>query len=71
MCLLRDEKKKMELSSSVSKYKLRDKTYVFLKMVQASIYARYSALPSFAYQIVPSDIPKISLINSLNPVLNH
>jgi hypothetical protein len=59
------------LTANILKYKLRDKTYVFLKMVQASVYARYSALPSFAYQIVPSNIPKISLINSLNPILNH
>ena len=49
----------------------RKKSYVYLKIIQATVHARYSSVPSFSYQIQPSDIPPVTIVNSLNPVLNH
>lgn len=50
---------------------MRRKTYVYIKLIQASIHSRYSDSPCFQYKIKPSSIPIITVINSLNPVLNH
>jgi len=49
----------------------RKKTYIFLKVIQVTIHSRYSSSPCFQYKITPSNIPKITVVNSLNPILNH
>ena len=40
-------------------------------MIQASIYTRFTKEPTFQYKIQPTDLPPVTLVNSLNPVLNH
>jgi hypothetical protein len=47
------------------------KTYVYLKLIQITAYARYSSNPALSYKIWPSDIPPVTVINSLNPILDH
>jgi hypothetical protein len=44
---------------------------VHIKLIQATIHSRYSNSPCFQYRINPSNIPLITVINSLNPTLNH
>lgn len=50
---------------------LRDKTYVYIKLIQASVHSRYSDSPCFQYKVTPSSIPIVTVVNSLNPILNH
>lgn len=47
------------------------KAYVYLKLIQATVYKRHSATPALSYKISPSDIPAVTVVNSLNPILNH
>lgn len=40
-------------------------------MIQASIYTRFTKEPTFEYRIIPTDLPSVTLVNALNPILNH
>ena len=44
---------------------------MYLKLIQATVYSRYSDSPCFQYKVTPSSIPVITVVNSLNPILNH
>jgi hypothetical protein len=50
---------------------VRHKTYVYLRLIQATVHSRYSDSPCFQYKVTPSSIPIVTVVNSLNPVLNH
>lgn len=73
LCVIREEAKEQVLRHRLEECHkiLRQKTYIHLKLIQASVYSRYSDSPCFQYKIIPSSIPVITVVNSLNPVLNH
>lgn len=71
MCLTREETGESLLEQKLKNLKGSKKTYVYLKLIQITTYARHSASPSLSYKIWPSDIPPVTVINSLNPILNH
>jgi hypothetical protein len=68
---LRDEYKLKELESKHQGIKNRSKSFIFLKMIQASIYTRFTKEPTFQYRIQPTELPPVTLINALNPIINH
>lgn len=71
LCLLREQKAEEMIQNKLDNLKGSKKTYVYLKIIQATVYARHSPTPSFSYKIWPSDIPAVTVVNSLNPILNH
>lgn len=40
-------------------------------MIQASIYTRFTKEPTFQYRIQPTELPPVTLVNALNPIINH
>lgn len=71
LCLLRDQYRLEELRNRVQAIQDRERTFVFLKIVQVEVYSRFTKSPTFQYKIAPTDIPTITLSNSYNPTLNH
>lgn len=71
LCLIRESSNRQRIEDKLGGLKNRKKSYVYLKLIQATVHARYSSIPSFSYKIEPSNIPPVTIVNSLNPVLNH
>ena len=68
---MRDEFKRGGLEGEARGERTRDKTFVFLKLIQASIYTRFTKSPIFQYKIEPTELPLVTLANALNPIVNH
>lgn len=71
LCLLRESQAITQIKEKLQKLKKSKNCYVHLKIIQVEAYARYSTVPSLSYKISPSDIPPVTVINTLNPELNH
>lgn len=46
-------------------------TFVYLQIIQISVYSRFAKDATLSYAIQPSNIPPVSLQNAINPILNH
>jgi hypothetical protein len=68
---MREEKGEVLIQEKLNNLKGSKKTYVYLKLIQITAYARHSSNPVLTYKIWPSDIPPVTVINSLNPIFNH
>lgn len=71
LCIIREEHRISELEEELNQIIDRPKSFVFFKMIQASIYTRFSKDPTFQYRILPTELPPVTLVNALNPFLNH
>ena len=49
----------------------RSSTFIHLQLIQISVYSKFTKDDILTYEIQPSNIPPVTLQNSLNPMLNH
>lgn len=71
LCLLRAGLREQELSQEIRKMPEREKGYVYLKLLQASVYSHFTGQNCVTYQIVPSDIPPVTLYSGIDQLLKH
>ena len=71
LCLIREENKSEELNRKQGSIIRRGSTFIHLQLIQISVYSKFTKDDILTYEIQPSNIPPVTLQNSLNPMLNH
>ena len=71
LCLIREENKSEELNRKQGSIIGRGSTFIHLQLIQISVYSKFTKDDILTYEIQPSNIPPVTLQNSLNPMLNH